>query len=66
MEKLLDYLNSQRGRRKELAGQLGIQCAALSQWKQVPPARVMAVHEITQIPLHELRPDLYQAPNVGS
>ena len=32
---------------------------AISQWRQVPPLRVLAVERITGVSRTELRPDLY-------
>lgn len=32
---------------------------AISQWKVVPPTRVLAVEKVTGISRHELRPDIY-------
>jgi DNA-binding transcriptional regulator YdaS (Cro superfamily) len=42
-----------------LADPLDISVQAISQWKQVPPLRVLAVERISGIPRHVLRPDLY-------
>ncbi|MBX9594074.1 MAG: helix-turn-helix domain-containing protein [Roseomonas sp.] len=46
----------------KLARALGIKRAAVHGWKTtaIPAARVPAVSRITGIPLHELRPDLYE------
>ena len=43
----------------KLGQELGISHAAISQWDQVPPLRVLEVERITGVPRHELRPDLY-------
>ncbi len=32
---------------------------AVSQWKVVPPARVLVVEKITGVSRHDLRPDIY-------
>jgi DNA-binding transcriptional regulator YdaS (Cro superfamily) len=45
-----------------LGRELGISSAAVSQWEQVPPLRVLDVERITGVPRHELRPDLYPPP----
>ncbi len=45
-----------------LARALGIASASVAEWRRVPPGRVPAVSRITGIPLHELRPDLFDAP----
>lgn len=34
---------------------------AVSQWRVVPPARVLVVEKISGISRHELRPDIYGA-----
>lgn len=43
----------------KLAASLGISKQAVSQWDEVPPLKVLTVEEITGVPRHELRPDLY-------
>lgn len=47
-----------------LAAELGgrITPQAISQWKQVPAERVLDVERATGVPRHELRPDIYPAP----
>lgn len=47
-----------------LARAIGVTRFAVQQWKDVgiPAARVPAVSRVTGIPLHELRPDLFDAP----
>ena len=45
-----------------LAKPLGISIQAISQWDEVPPLRVLAVEQISGVPRHELRPDLYPEP----
>lgn len=42
-----------------LASGLGISMQAVSQWDEVPPLRVIAVEQLSGVPRHELRPDLY-------
>jgi DNA-binding transcriptional regulator YdaS (Cro superfamily) len=42
-----------------LARQLGITVQAISQWRQVPAERVVAVSRATRVPVTLLRPDLY-------
>lgn len=58
MNKLLDYLNAERGRRKALAAHLGIFPSAISMWSQVPTEQVKKVAAHTGISARELRPDL--------
>jgi DNA-binding transcriptional regulator YdaS (Cro superfamily) len=54
----------------KIAEELGITRAAVSTWRRVPAERVIAVERITEIPRHELRPDLYggaaPAPAINS
>lgn len=44
-----------------LAKRLGITSQAISQWKRVPPLRVLEVEQATgrRVTRYELRPDLY-------
>lgn len=62
MEKLLRYLNEARGRRLSLAIDLNISSSAISMWERVPAERVLDVERITGVSRHDLRPDLYPAP----
>lgn len=62
MEKLISWLDEERGRRKRLAETLGILPGALSQWSQVPAIHAVKVAEVTGIPLHSLRPDVFPTP----
>lgn len=43
----------------ELARGLGLKRQAIYQWDRIPPNRVLRVEEITGVPRHRLRPDLY-------
>lgn len=45
-----------------LAEALGVTRSAVSQWPRVPAERVIDVERITGVPRHELRPDIYPAP----
>ncbi len=45
-----------------LARSLGIKSSSVAQWERVPPRQCVAVAAATEIPLHELRPDIYPAP----
>lgn len=44
-----------------LAKALQVTPGAISQWRQIPPGRVLAVEAATGIPRDLLRPDLYAA-----
>lgn len=59
MEKLLEYLDEERGRRNKLAAALGISPGAISQWEKVPAERLGDVSRATGIPPEELRPDIF-------
>jgi DNA-binding transcriptional regulator YdaS (Cro superfamily) len=59
MNKLTEYLDTERGRRIALAAALKVSPGAISQWDRVPAERVLDVERITGISRHELRPDLY-------
>lgn len=61
---LQSYFDSQRGLRFKLAKSLGITHGAVSQWRQVPAARVLQVEKVTGIPRWQLRPDLYPPTDV--
>lgn len=55
------------GTAHKLATALGVSPQALSQWRRVPPLRVLDVERATRVPRHELRPDLYpEAERVAS
>jgi hypothetical protein len=58
MDRLLAYLNAERGRRGELASALNISPSAISMWDCVPIDRVKDIARITGIPAADLRPDL--------
>lgn len=45
-----------------LSEALGVTRSAVSQWPRVPAERVLRVEEVTKIPRHELRPDIYPPP----
>jgi DNA-binding transcriptional regulator YdaS (Cro superfamily) len=45
-----------------LSEALGVTRSAVSQWPRVPAERVLKVEELTKVPRHELRPDIYPPP----
>lgn len=48
-----------RVRTRYLAETLGISVQAISQWRRVPPTRVLDVERVTGVSRHLLRPDIY-------
>lgn len=50
---------------KALAEILGVKPQAISQWKRVPIEHARAIARLTQIPLHELRADVWDPPNAA-
>ena len=55
---------AQRGRLSALSRDLDVSPSTVLRWieRRVPAERVRAVSEATGIPPHELRPDLFDAP----
>jgi DNA-binding transcriptional regulator YdaS (Cro superfamily) len=53
---------SKAGGAAALARALGITHPSVCGWECVPAKRVPAVSALTGIPRHEIRPDLYEAP----
>lgn len=45
-----------------LSRQIGITRQAISQWDRIPAEQCRQVSEISGVPLHELRPDIYPEP----
>ena len=45
-----------------LARALGISSASVADWRRLPASRAKAVAELTGIPPHRLRPDLFDPP----
>lgn len=53
------------GGKSKLARAIGVSPQAIDNWEIVPPLRVRQVHMAVdeKVPLHELRPDLFQLEN---
>jgi DNA-binding transcriptional regulator YdaS (Cro superfamily) len=49
-----------------LARMLKLTPSAVTQWKRVPPGRVLAVEAATNIPKERLRPDLYPPQDMAA
>lgn len=63
IETALDRAKQAAGGNTGLAGKItGITPQAISQWRRVPAERVLEVERVTGVPRHELRPDIYPAP----
>lgn len=54
MEKLITYLNAEKGRRVRLARDLGITPGAISNWRRVPGDRALRISRLTGIPVEDL------------
>lgn len=53
------------GSARKLAAALGIAAPAITGWKlrgMIPAERARDIERVTGVPLHELRPDLWDAP----
>jgi DNA-binding transcriptional regulator YdaS (Cro superfamily) len=60
MDDALELAKSKVGGAVGLARQLGgLTSQAVSQWKKVPPNRVLDVERVTGVSRYRLRPDLY-------
>jgi hypothetical protein len=60
-------IRAQRGMLSRIAEALGITRGAVAQWTRVPAERVLEVERVTNVPRHDLRPDLYpDAPRTGT
>lgn len=55
-------IREQRGLLSKVAAEIGVTRAAVVKWRRIPAERVSRVSEITGIPRHELRPDLWEPP----
>lgn len=66
MEKLIAYLNAERGRRVALAETLEISPSAISMWTRVPGERLMDVSRATGLAPEELRPDMFKPEQQGA
>jgi len=53
-------ISGKRGLRSQIARELGITHGAVSQWRSVPPERVLDVERITGIPREVLNPKVFR------
>lgn len=58
-DRALEVAIEKAGSSKDLAFAIGVTPQALSQWRQVPPTRVLDVERATGVSRHDLRPDIY-------
>ena len=64
LAKAKDAVGGNTGLARAMSG--GITPQAVSQWKQVPAERVLDVERATGVSRHDLRPDLYPAPEAAA
>lgn len=60
------YCRERRGIRLQIAKAIGLNKAAVYQWRKVPAERVLDVERITGVSRHDLRPDLYPRERRGA
>lgn len=63
---IVDRIIDAYGGAAALARRLRISRNAISDWRakqRVPVSRVLEIERVTGIPRHEIRPDIYPAPN---
>lgn len=57
--RILKQVLAEVGSASKLASLLGLTRAAVSCWTDIPVKHVRAISDITGIPKHKLRPDIY-------
>lgn len=64
MSTFVEHLHEHRGATARIAREMGVTHAAVRQWRTngIPAERVLRLEELTGIPRHVLRPDIYPAP----
>lgn len=62
MSNAIDRIRAMRGTMARISEACAITPGAVSEWRRVPAERVQIVAQITGIPPHELRPDIFLAP----
>lgn len=60
MDKLTEYLKSNRGMMIRLAERLGLRPSTISQWKSVPVEHLAEVEAFTGIPRQDLLPEAFR------
>ena len=59
LDKVVKGIRATRGQSTEIARALGIERAAVYQWKRVPPHWVKRVAKIIGLPPEKIRPDIF-------
>jgi hypothetical protein len=59
-DKVVKTIRETRGKSSEIARALGIERAAVYQWKRVPPHWVQDVSRIIGVPPEKIRPDIFK------
>jgi pyruvate kinase len=59
MDKVVKDIRDTRGLSTKIARALGIERAAVYQWKRVPPHWVIDVSKIIGVPPEKVRPDIF-------
>lgn len=61
MDKLTEWIRTERGRLSRLAEALNITPGAVAQWEKAPAERIGDIARFTGISPQELRPDIFAA-----
>lgn len=56
---------AEAGGASKLARALGLHHTTVLGWAQVPPKHVAAIAALTKLERHQIRPDLWEAPQAG-
>ena len=64
---ILKWRMAQELTQMQVAERLGVGQPAVAKWEEgkVSHSKALAVHQLTGIPLHELRPDIYPTPQAA-
>lgn len=57
---IIDTVIEKMGGTTALAKEIGVQPPSIYSWEKIPPRHVPRISEVTKIPRHALRPDLWQ------
>lgn len=60
------YAVEKAGGGAKVARPLNLQRQAVYQWKRVPAEHVITLEKLSGVPRHEIRPDIYPAPETGA